>query len=515
MTDIENIKLKTPLRSIIGSNNAFQELLPFDEYHLVMAQSDFLEGIHETKTVKTYFYRLPPFGGSYVIFAGLSALLNKIDSFDYKKIAPYLREKDYNKNFVKYIENRNKIKVNVISHQENTPAFPYEPMVIIETTLLDGRMLEGIILTELNFASLCTTKWHRIINAAQKRPIMEFGRRRAQNPLKASLYSYIAGVNSTSNCEANLIFGIPSSGTMGHEYMQSFATEAEAFNKWLYHNPKRPCLLLDTLSVIESGLPNAIMAFQKHKQRLMELGVWNNIAVRIDSGDLAYLGLNCYKALKTALNTENITIVLSNDLDEYSITSIFSQLVAAGESELINKIAFGIGTKGVTAWGEPALGGVCKLSELGDNIILKISNNIEKTTLPGNLRSTFVTDLNGQYVTTLIHFHTEDPSKINKFVHLFDDTKYIDNDFNRFSLMPRQSIVYTCDGNNSEFIGVNGNASLESIRNNSEKYLKALDWSYKRTSSPHSAKVSLSPKLFEIRKQMVKDKIISAKFDNL
>lgn len=508
MTPVEGEKLNTPLRVVINEKNLFSELLPFDEYHLVMAQSDVIADMQSMPAIKTYFYRTPPFGNSYIIFAGLSSLLNKLDNFDYKKILPYLKEKGYDKRFIDYLQTRSKLKIKIHSLPENSPAFPNEPIVVIETILVDARIIEGIVLAELNFASLCATKWHRIKNTTAGRPVMEFGRRRAQNSLKASLYSYMAGVDSTSNCEANDIFGIPSSGTMGHEYVQSFSSELEAFDKWLEYNPTRPCLLLDTLSTFESGLPNAVTAFKKHKEKLIKLGFWDKISFRIDSGDLAYLGLTSYNKMVKELGTANIGIVLSNDLDEHSVASILLQFTAAGATSVIERLAFGIGTKGVTGWDEPALGGVCKLSELDGNYILKISNNIDKTTLPGNLRSALIIDGDGQYVTTLIYFHNEDVSAVNKFMHFYDDTKFIPNGGGFSTISPRQQQVYFSDGISGNFIGECPSLSLKAIRAYGKTDLDTLDWSYKRAVNSHIAKVSLSPKVFEVRKAMVRERLM-------
>lgn len=508
MTPQESEKLATPLRLVMKEKDLFSELLPFDEYHLVMAASDVTAGMQDMPAVKTYFYRTPPFGNSYIIFGGLSSLLNKIDNFDYKKILPYLKEKGYDKRFIDYLQTRSKLNVKIHSLPENSPAFPSEPIVVIETILADARIIEGIVLAELNFAGLCATKWHRIKNIAAGRPIMEFGRRRAQNSLKASLYSYMAGIDSTSNCEANDIFGIPSSGTMGHEYIQSFGSELEAFDKWLEYNPSRPCLLLDTLSALESGLPNAVAAFRKHKEKLTQLGFWGKISFRIDSGDLAYLGLTCYNKMAKELGTANIGVVLSNDLDEHSVASILLQFTAAGATSVIEHLAFGIGTKGVTGWDEPALGGVCKLSELNGNYILKISNNIDKTTLPGNLRSALITDGDGQYVTTLIYFHNEDVSAIHKFMHFYDDTKFISNGAGFSVIFPRQHQVYSSDGISGSFIGEYSSMSLQDIRTYGRADLDTLDWSYKRVGNSHIAKISLSPKVFEVRKSMVRERVM-------
>ncbi len=508
MTNYENMLLNKPLKDIFTTTKIFDETLPFDEYHLVMAQTDFLMNIHNQKAVKSYFYRLAPFGSSYIIVAGLTAFLSKVDNFSYKQIIPYLENKGYHKEYIAYLKTRDKMEVKIYSLPENTVAFPNEPIIISETNLHDSRMLEDILLSEMNFASLSATKWHRIKNAAGDCPIMEFGRRRAQNSLKASLYSYMAGINGTSNCEANYIFGIPSSGTMGHEFIQSFSSEFESFDKWLSLNISKPILLIDTINTLESGLANAIKAFTKYKDKMIENKSWAKIGVRIDSGDLAYLGVLCYEQLSHSLQTENVTIVLSNDLEENSIQDILTQLNQTGKSHIIDHISFGIGTKGVTAWGDPALGGVCKISELENKYIIKISNHNEKTTIPGNLRSVFIKDKNGEYITSLIFFQDEDYKNTGKFIHIFDDSKYILNSSACTICEVRQSLVYANDGKNGEFIGKYGNQSLNEIRQNSFKDLSCLDWSYKRIVKPHRAKVSLSENVFNVKKYMVRNMLL-------
>lgn len=512
MNSFEEKRLNTPLKDIFLKEKVFDELLPFDEYHLVMAQSDFLLNIHNKNAVKTYFYRLAPFGSSYILTAGLSAFLAKVDNFSYKQIISYLENKGYKKEYINYLKSRDKIVVKIHSLPENSIAFPNEPIIILETNLHDARILEGILLSEMNFASLVSTKWHRIQKAAMDCAVMEFGRRRAQNSLKASLYSYMAGVAGTSNCEANNLFGIPSSGTMGHEFIQSFDTEYTAFDKWLEINPEKPLLLADTINTLESGIENAIKVFRKYKEKLINVKSWNKIGIRVDSGDLAYLALQSYERLSKALDTKDITIVLSNDLDEFSIQDIFTQLSQAGKENIIKHISFGVGTKGATAWGDPALGGVCKITEIDNTYILKISNHNEKTTIPGNLRSSFVVDKNGEYITSLIHFHNEDYKVTNKFMHVFDDSKFLINSLDKYNILsPRQCLVYSSDGIKSIFEGKYSSQSLYEIRNNAKNDLDMLDWSYKRIVKPHRAKVSLSDKVYEIKDFMRRNNLMQMK----
>lgn len=493
------------LISVFNRSCVLKEVLPFDEYHLIMAQSDFLANMHTLPAIKTYFYRQPPFEGSYIITAGLSAFLSKLDSFSFKQIVPFLEEHNYNKDFIAYIKKRDKLALKLYAISENSIAFPNEPIAIMETNLLDSRILEGLILCEMNFASLVATKWHRIKHAASGCKIMEFGRRRAQNALKASLYSYMVGIDSTSNCEAGNLFSIPVSGTMGHEYVQAFSSELDAFNKWLELNPERPCLLIDTIHTLDSGIQNAVASFKKNRKLLEERGSFSKIAVRIDSGDLAYLAIKAYSTLSTDLGTKEVTIVLSNDLDEYSISAIFSQINLAGYSNIIPHISFGIGTKGAVAWGEPALGGVCKMSEIDGRYILKISNNNGKTTLPGNIRSRLVLDKSLQFASCLIHLVGEDISLEGKYCHPDDVDKFLLA--KNYSLTDiRQKLAYVSDGVSSN-VAKEFDLPLAEIRKNLASSLDLLDWSYNRVDKPHRAKVSLSENLFSLRRRMILDRL--------
>ena len=313
--------------------------------------------------------------------------------------------------------------------------------------------------------------------------------------------------------EANNLFGIPSSGTMGHEFIQSFDTEYTAFDKWLEINPEKPLLLADTIDTLESGVENAIKVFKKHKDNLINAGSWNKIGIRIDSGDLAYIALQSYDRISKALDTKDVTIVLSNDLDEFSIQDIFTQLSQAGKENIIKHISFGVGTKGATAWGDPALGGVCKITEIDNTYILKISNHNEKTTIPGNLRSSFVTDKNGEYITSLIHFYNEDYKSTSKFVHVFDDSKFMNNFAAKYDILGiRQHLVYVSDGIKSVFEGKYSSQSMMEIRENSKTDLDMLDWSYKRIVKPHRAKVSLSDKVYEVKNYMRRNNLLQMKW---
>ena len=144
--------------------------------------------------------------------------------------------------------------------------------------------------------------------------------------------------------------------------------------------------------------------------------------------------------------------------------------------------------------------------------ILKISNHNEKTTIPGNLRSSFVIDKNGEYITSLIHFYNEDYKSTSKFVHVFDDSKFMNNSSSKYDILSvRQHLVYISDGKKSIFEGKYSCQSMLEIRENSKADLDMLDWSYKRIVKPHRAKVSLSDKVFEVKNYMRRNNLLQMK----
>ncbi len=117
-------------------------------------------------------------------------------------------------------------------------------------------------------------------------------------------------------------------------------------------------------------------------------------------------------------------------------------------------------------------------------------------------------DKNGEYVTSLIYFYNEDYKNTGRFLHIFDDSKYMVNGSSYVIGEPRQSLVYVSDGSISSFEGKYSSQSLLEIRRNSKNELDCLDWSYKRIVKPHRAKVSLSEKVFNVKKYMTRNMLL-------
>ncbi|MBQ3038144.1 MAG: nicotinate phosphoribosyltransferase, partial [Clostridia bacterium] len=230
----------------------------------------------------------------------------------------------------------------------------------------------------INHQSLIATKANRIVRAAEGRPVMEFGSRRAQGAEAAILgarAAYIGGCCGTACTITDVEYGVPALGTMAHSWVQLFDTEYDAFLSYAKTYPNNCTLLIDTYNVLKSGLPNAIKVFNEY---LVPNG-YRPKGVRIDSGDITYLSKQCRKMLDEA-GFEDCGIVASNSLDEYLIRDTLRQ-----GAQLTS---FGVGERLITSKSSPVFGGVYKLVAVEDNdsnIIpkIKIRENVAKITTPG------------------------------------------------------------------------------------------------------------------------------------
>lgn len=474
-------------------------LAPWDDYYARMAQSDFFLSRDKLKASKTSFIRKAPFEGSFAIMGGITEFRRMLDEYRFSpEVGEILHGQGYREDFIRHLIEKKKVCVTVYALPEGTLMFPGEPAVIIEGDLLDVRLAEGMLLECINYPSLAMTKWRRVVNAAESGSVMEFARRRAQDPYRTSLYAYLAGASVSSNSEMRSWFDIPTVGTMGHEWIQSFGDEFEAFDKWLDCNPSRPVLLVDTVDTLSSGVPNAIKAFIHHKDQIHKSkGI---MGIRLDSGDLAYLAIECYNLLQAA--NLNVKIYMTNDLDEYSIQAIREQIIdnKADSHEILSKIVWACGTKPGTCWDQPSIGGVAKLTtiekeNLERDVIKLARDNPIKTSIPGSNRSAALIDKDGFLQGILIHGKNEDPKKIDRFIHQDDASKSTSID-EHWSVCSRQSQIDSLTD------------TLDDVRTRVKSQMAMLHWTQKRINKPHVVKIGLSPKLFEHRQAMINNQIL-------
>ena len=348
-----------------------------DFYELTMANGYFELGKADEISYFDVFYRKVPDGGGFAIAAGLEQVIDYVKKLKFtEEDISYLRSKNlFSEAFLEYLRNF-RFTGDIYAVPEGTPIFPGEPIMTIVAPSVEAQFIETYVLLCLNHQSLIATKANRIVRAAQGRPVMEFGARRAQGSDGAILgarAAYIGGCSSTACTITDKMFGIPAVGTMAHSWVQMFDTEYEAFESYCKKYPNNVTLLVDTYDVIKSGVPNAIKAFDNV---LKPLGI-KNCAIRLDSGDITYLSKKARKMLDEA-GYHDCRIVVSNSLDEILIRDLILQ---GARVDL-----FGVGERLITAKSNPVFGGVYKLVAVEkDGEILpkiKISENPEKITNP-------------------------------------------------------------------------------------------------------------------------------------
>ncbi len=371
-----------------------------DFYEITMANGYFNSSQRDAEACFDVFFRRVPDGGGFAIMAGLEQIIAYMKRLKFEEEdIEYLRSKNsFTEEFLDYLKDF-RFSCDVWSVPEGYPIFPYEPVMIVKGPLIQAQFVETFILMQFNHQSLIATKSSRIVRAAQGRPVMEFGTRRAQGA-DAAVYgaraSYIAGCAGTACTIADRNHFIPALGTMAHSWIQSFSSEYEAFRKYTELYPQNATLLIDTYNVLKSGLPNAIRVFKELKPAKM--------GIRIDSGDITYLTRKC----REILDAEGLTdckIVISNSLDEYIIRDVIL------EGAKID--SFGVGERLITARSEPVFGGVYKLSGIGSDGDLKpkmkISENVEKITNPGFKKVVrFFSKETGKALADVIMLHDED-----------------------------------------------------------------------------------------------------------
>ena len=356
-----------------------------DLYQLTMAQGYWKTGLSEDQACFHMYFRDNPFSGGYSIACGMAQLAELVDGFRFSgEDCEYLAGLKspgggalFEPEFLEWLGDL-RLSVDIDAVHEGTVVFPNEPLVRVTGPIMQCQLLETALLNCVNFETLIATKAARVCLAAES-PVAEFGLRRAQGyagGVWASRAAVVGGCASTSNVLAGKLFGLPVSGTHAHSWVMAFESELEAFRAYARAFPNNCILLIDTYDV-RQGLENAITVGLEMKQRGERL-----IGVRIDSGDLSWLAKMCRERLDEA-GLSDCGVVLSNDLDVYTISSI--------RNEGAQVMSWGVGTKLATAYDQPTLGGVYKLSatRAGKDAPwvdrIKIAENSSKLTFPGVL----------------------------------------------------------------------------------------------------------------------------------
>ena len=464
-----------------------------DFYELTMANGYFELGKANEISYFDVFFRKVPDGGGFAIAAGLEQVIEYVKELKFtdEDIAFLESKKLFSKKFLEYLRNF-RFTGDIYAVPEGTPVFPGEPIMTICAPSVEAQFIETYVLLALNHQSLIATKANRIVRAAQGRPVMEFGARRAQGASGAILGSraaYIGGCAATACAISDKEFGIPATGTMAHSWVQMFDTEYEAFESYCKIYPNNVTLLVDTYDVIKSGVPNAIKAFDNV---LKPLGI-TKCAIRLDSGDITYLSKKARKMLDEAGYTE-CKIVVSNSLDEIIIRDLILQGARID--------TFGVGERLITAKSNPVFGGVYKLVavEQDGEIVpkIKISENPEKITNPhfkkvyrifDNETGTAIAD------QLCVHDETIDESEP---LELFDPVQ-IWKSKTVTDFTAKELLVPIFKGGECVYTS----PSIHEIRDYCKAQIMTLWDEVKRFENPHKYYVDLSHKLWNIKQSLL------------
>ena len=453
----------------------------------------------DTHAVFECYFREMPFKNGYAIFAGLERLVKYLEALTFSESdLDYLRDLgEYPEEFLTYLREF-KFACTIRSAKEGELVFANEPIIQVEGPLAQAQLIETALLNIVNFQTLIATKAARIKSVIGTDPLLEFGSRRAQE-MDAAIWgtraAFIGGAGATSNVRAGKIFGIPVSGTHAHSLVQSYGNDYDAFKA--YAMTHKDCVfLVDTYDTLKLGVPTAIRVAKELGDQINFLGV------RIDSGDMAYISKKVREQLDEAGFTE-AKVYASNDLDESTILSLKMQKAKID--------VWGVGTKLITAYDQPALGAVYKLvsieDENGDMIdTIKLSSNAEKVSTPGKKQVWRITrkkdgKSEGDYVT----LWNEDPREEESIFMFHPVHTYISKTVTEFDARPVLQDIYL------EGKQVYELPSLGEIKAYCHDCLDALWDEYKRDLNPQPYPVDLSKecwyhkmKTFDAVRQQVK-----------
>ena len=464
-----------------------------DFYELTMGNGYFEAGYKDRITYFDVFFRKVPDGGGFAIAAGLEQLIDYIENLHFtdEDIA-YLRgRKLFSEEFLAYLKDF-RFTGDIYAIPEGTPVFPREPLVVVRAPAVEAQLIETFTLLTVNHQSLIATKANRIVRAARGRTVLEFGSRRAQGADAAIIgarAAYIGGCHGTACTISDEIYGVPAGGTMAHAWVQMFDSELEAFKAYCRIYPTNATLLVDTYNTLESGVPNAIRAFN---EVLKPMGI-TKCGIRLDSGDIAYLSQKARKMLDEA-GWETCQISASNSLDEHLIQDLLLQDAKID--------MFGVGERMITAKSEPVFGGVYKLVavEKDGEIIpkIKVSENVEKITVP--------------HFKKIYRLYGNDTGKaIADYMTVYDETVDDSHDLEIFdpNATWKKKTVYDFTARELLVpIFINGNRvydcpPLEQVRDYCKAQVDTLWDEVKRFDNPHTYYVDLSEKLWTIQQDLL------------
>lgn len=480
-------------RRIVAGLRCGNLTLDTDLYELTMVAGYRVLGRKNQRACFDLYYRQNPDNGAFCVLAGLESIINYVNNLGiYPDDLKYFASLGiFSEAALEALGEGIRFTGDIWAIPEGTIVFPNEPLVRVEGPIDEAQILETTMLALLGHQTLIATKAARLCIASRGAPVLDFGTRRAHG-VEAAFYgarsAYIGGCAGTSNVRAGKLFGIPIRGTHAHSWVESFDTEIEAFQGFASVFPDNCTLLVDTYDTTE-GIRKAIdvaRQMAKSGKRLM--------GIRIDSGDLAYYSKLARHMLNEA-GFSDVKILGSGDLDEWLIESLREQ---GAKIDI-----WCVGTKLITSYHSPALGVVYKLmaADRGDGKLIpkiKISQNPTKVTNPG--------------VKKIVRFHNgEDRMMGDLLMEVDEPTPRGENVRAHHPMYDYMKKTYRPPYRVEELlvpVFLNGKLvyeppSLDEIRRRTAEHIQCLEPEYKRFTNPHIYKVSLSDRLFQIKKRLL------------
>jgi nicotinate phosphoribosyltransferase len=495
-----------------------------DEYQLTMAQLYFRQGVHETDAQFDHFFRrYPDYSGlhkaGYCITAGLEWLLDWLRTATVREEdLEYLRAQTgrtgrrvFAEDFLWWLRAHGGFdSLTLRAIPEGRVVHPNVPLTVVQGPLATAQLLETSLLNHLNYQTLIATKAARLREAGRGQLLLEFGLRRAQGTggIAGARAALIGGTDFTSNVGISHVLGYPPKGTHAHSMVQAFMTlggsELDAFEAYAELYPDDCLLLVDTIDTLNSGLPNAIKVFEKLRRRGHQ-----PIGIRLDSGDLAYLSIQAARMLDKA-GFPDTSITLSNNLDELIIWQILTQIeqeaprYGVDPDRLIKRLAYGVGTGLITSRGQAALDGVYKLVAVCADgrwrPAIKISETPEKTLNPGHKHIWRVYDRRGKATADLLSLDDEDPREMEplKLHHPIGEAEsrvLAQSDISDIEpllvdVLRDGQLVYELP-------------TIEAMRRVREADVERLDPGVRRLMNPHVYHVSLTERLWNLKRELI------------
>jgi nicotinate phosphoribosyltransferase len=481
----------------MNPGSPFSLALLTDLYELTMMQ-----GYHQTHSTQhavfEMFFRRQPFDGGFSIFTGLEPLIDILLNLKFRDTdISYLRSlKIFSESFLEYLS-KFQFSGDLWAMPEGSVVFPNEPLLRVSGTILEGQLIESMILNTINFQTLIATKTARVVHAANGGTVIEFGLRRAQGvdgAISATRAAYIGGASATSNVLGGAMYGIPVRGTMAHSWIMSFKSEYEAFERYSELFPNNCVFLVDTYDTLKSGIPNAIRVLSGLKNK-----GYTNFGIRLDSGDLEYLSRRARELLDAAGLSE-AKIIASNELDEWIINQIVKN------NSPID--GWGVGSKIVTADRDPFLTGVYKLVAKGDSDnmqpVMKISNDLEKITTPGVKNVLRFYDSLGTMLADLIYIESEEGAlmeKVNLNIPIVFQNPSLETDSFALSAYSKtRKLLMPVIQKGSRCAEP---STIQEAQSNARYDLGSLDEIYKWLIDPHQYKVCISKNLNALKTRLI------------